>query len=136
MMPAARSQSVSPGRALAPAERLTRTVAQGGPVVENESPVVARVLRVEVIDSSTMGIAPPQLIDRIRLELLQIQDTPGKANRLAGRDGTIVDVHSKERVDPLLVGRVITGRVIFRGDERGGMYWIHGVVPFLGESNP
>jgi hypothetical protein len=115
---------------------LSRTVVQAGPVVENESQVVARVLRVEVIDSSALGIAPPRLIDRIRLALLRNQDTPGKANRLAGREGTVLDAHSKDRVDPVLVGRVITGQVIFRGDERGGRYWIHGVVPFSGELNP
>jgi hypothetical protein len=136
IMDAARSDGVPLGQALASVEGFTRTVAQASPAVENESQVVARVLRVEVLESSALNIAPPQLIDRIRLELLRVQDAPGKENRLAGREGTVFDAYSKERVDPALTGKEILGRVIFRGDERRGMFWIHGVVLFSEESNP
>lgn len=96
----------------------------GAPVIPNESLVTAEVFDVRAVDSSALNVNPPQMLYRMNLRLLSVQDAPPKANFLKKKIGEIVEVYSKEVLPSDLVGKVIKGRITFRGDERSGLYWI------------
>jgi hypothetical protein len=102
-------------------------LAQRGPAIPNEATLFGQVIHVEPIQSARLGIAPPQLLFALRVRILKIEDAPGASNPLTGREGTDLDAYSKEPLGQDLVGKEIRGVVAYRGDEHGGMYWIHSV---------
>ena len=95
-----------------------------GPVIPNESLVRGEVVELEALHSSTLNINPPQMLFRMKLRLLSVQDVPSKPNLLTAKSGDTIEVYSRQTLLPGLVGKVIKGSVTFRGDERGGRYWI------------
>ncbi len=101
--------------------------APGAPAVPNEAVVTGEALAVAAVDSSTVSISPPQQLVRLTLRLLAVREVPRKANLLTAGPGDTLEVYSREAVSARLVGKVVTGRVTFRGDERGGRYWISDV---------
>lgn len=98
-----------------------------GPQAPNESRVTGEILVLEPVHSSALQMAPPQVFTRMRLKLLSIQNVGAMPNPLHGREGEILEVLSRESLKSELVGKVISGTIVFRGDERGGMYWIFDV---------
>jgi len=100
----------------------------GAPVIPNEGLVTAEVLEVGTVQSSVLNVNPPQVLYRMKLILLSVQDVPPRANFLKDKSGEIVEVYSKEVLPSDLVGKVIKGRITFRGDERSGLYWILEVI--------
>jgi hypothetical protein len=94
------------------------------PVIPNESLAVAEVLELTTTCSSTLNIQPPQTLTWMKLRLLRIQDVPPKANFLHDKAGEIIEVYSKELLSLKLVGKTITAHIVFRGDERSGLYWV------------
>ena len=94
------------------------------PVIPNESLVVGEVLELTAVQSSTLNIKPAQILFRVKLRLLSVEDVQNKANFLEAKKGQILEVYSKEKISPELLGKVIRGHISFRGDDRGGLYWI------------
>ena len=105
----------------------TRALVQAAPVAPNESRITGEVLELDPVDSSVFHMQPPQVFMRIRLRLLSIRSVGTMPSPLQGREGQTLEVLSREFVESKLVGKVISGTVVFRGDERGGMYWIFDV---------
>jgi hypothetical protein len=108
--------------------------AVGAPTLENESRLTAEVLHVEPVHSSQLNIAPPQIFTRIRLRLLAVADTPGTPSFLMGREGAVVEAYTREQVNPGLIGKKIECRLSYRGDERGGLYWLYEIRALPGNS--
>jgi hypothetical protein len=100
---------------------------QAAPAAPNESRVTGEILEVERLHSSVLHIEPPQVLTRMRLRLLSVQSVGGMPNPLYGREGETLQVLSRERVESNLVGKVISGTIVYRGDERGGAYWLFDV---------
>ena len=108
--------------------------AASAPSIENESRVTAEVLHVESVHSSQLNIAPPQFFTRVRLRLLTVGDTSGTPSFLTGRDGTILDAYTREQVNADLIGKKIECTLRYRGDERGGLYWLYEIRALSGSS--
>jgi hypothetical protein len=104
------------------------------PSMENESRVTAEVLHVESVHSSQLNIAPPQFFTRVRLRLLTVGDTSGTPSFLTGRDGTVLDAYTREQVTADLLEKKIECKIRYRGDERGGMYWLYEIRALSGSS--
>lgn len=108
-------------------------IVQAGPAAPNASRVNGELLSLEIIDSSTLKIAPPQTLTRLRVRILSIQTVESMVDALHGQEGQVIDAYSKESVDPHLIGRKITCIVRLRGDERGGRYWVFDLKELLHE---
>jgi hypothetical protein len=102
---------------------------QAVPAVPNESLVLAEVIEASVLDSLTLNIRPRQVLYRLRLRVLTVEAVEGMENFLYGTEGTTIEVYLKEMgCATALVGKAIKARIMFRGDEGGGRYWIIGSV--------
>ena len=108
--------------------------AASAPSIENESRVTAEVLQVESVHASQLNIAPPQFFTRVRLRFLTVGDTPGTPSFLTGRDGTVLDAYTREQVNADLIEKKIECTLRYRGDERGGLYWLYGIRALPGNS--
>ena len=99
-------------------------VTQASPMAPNEGLVTGEIVSLEAVQSSTLRIMPPQILTLIRLRVLSIQGR-GTINPLRGWEGSIIEVYSKAPLGSGLVGKKVKGVVTYRGDERGGLYWIY-----------
>jgi hypothetical protein len=99
--------------------------AAGAPSMENEGRITAEILEVESVHSSQLNIAPPQFLTRVRLRLLAGSDTSGAPTPLTGGEGALLEAYTREQVDPNLIGKRIQCTLRYRGDERGGLYWVY-----------
>jgi hypothetical protein len=107
-----------------PAPSALASPVAGAPAIPNEGLVIGEILELSLIDSSALGIRPAQMLARIRVRLISVQDVPSKSNFLTGKTGEVLEVYARDTVPAELVGRRIKGKIVFRGDERGGSYWI------------
>jgi hypothetical protein len=98
----------------------------GAPVIANESVVTGEVVDLSVIDSSLVNVRPTRMLTRIRLRIVCVQGVPPKANFLDGKAGEVIEMYSRDVIPAPLVGTTVNWRIVFRGDERGGSYWISG----------
>lgn len=91
----------------------------------NESWVVAEVVAVSVVDSSTLNVQPQQRLFRCQLRITYVEAIAGAANILRDYEGKTIEALAR---DPLgigdLNGQRIKARISFQGDERRGYYWI------------
>jgi hypothetical protein len=55
-------------------EMVSFSPVHGAPVIPNESLAAAEVLELTTIHSSTFNINPPQMLSRMKLRLLSVQD--------------------------------------------------------------
>jgi len=94
------------------------------PVVPNESIVTARVLGCCVISSSILDIKPDQNMYKLELLIHRSQDVKPRRNFTMDKVGKVLSVYSKEKLLPELFNKVINAHVTYRGDERGGRFWI------------
>ena len=99
----------------------------GGPgalAAPNQSRVTAEVLDASVVDSSTLGIAPPQRLTRLTLRLSSVSAVGALPNTLDGRSGQTIHALSKDLSLAALKGRTVSLDVSLRGDERSQRYWV------------
>lgn len=102
-------------------------IAQAGPAAPNASRVSGELLSLEIVDSSTLQIAPPQTLTRLRIRILSSQAVESEINPLHGQEGQVLEAYSQESVDPQLIGRMVTCIVKLNADERGGQYWAYDI---------
>ncbi len=94
------------------------------PVAPETSVVEGTVCGYSILSSFLIGIQPEQVLHRITLCVESAGDGGEKGDRIVGRAGKYLPLYSKERLSPRLFGRKVRVRVIYRGDERGGLFWI------------
>ena len=95
------------------------------PVIPNAALIRGIVLESEAISSNLLGMKPEQKIYRLLIHVISSEDVGKMANFVKGEEGKDMVFYTK---DPLLSGIVkkgIKARVSYRGDERGGLWWIH-----------
>lgn len=58
-----------------------------------------------------------------------VKDVETMPNFLKGKEGQTVTCWSKRELSPELFGKKVKAHLVYRGDERGGMFWIKSVEP-------
>jgi hypothetical protein len=101
--------------------------AQGAPVAPNEASILAELLALDPVHSSALHIEPPQTFTRFRLKILSVTGVPGLPNPVHGREGQIIEALSRETASGIAIGRTVRATVAFRGDERGGRFWLRDI---------
>ena len=97
------------------------------PVMENELKVSGTVVEVCVVSATTLHIQPEQLIFLLRIvvESVEVIKPP---NFLQGKAGETVTLLSKEKIPQELFGKRVKLLVHYRGDEKGGGFWIRKIL--------
>jgi len=94
------------------------------PAVPNSGILTGKVMEFSITSSVLSGIKPEQVLYRFVISADEIEDVEGSPNFLQGREGKFVTLYSKEKLSPELFGKKVKAEVEFRGDERGGLFWI------------
>ncbi|NOZ68217.1 MAG: hypothetical protein GXP46_03000 [Deferribacteres bacterium] len=98
------------------------------PVVPNESVIEGVVSEYAILSSRIVNIQPPQVLYRLTI---RIESSEGAARNMpdfaGGMQGRDIRFYSKERLSPDLFGKRVRARVKYKGDERGGLFWISSV---------
>jgi hypothetical protein len=97
------------------------------PFIPNESVVNGTVSEYSIVSSQLVGIKPEQIIYRLTIIIDFTKSVNGKPNLLDNKIGQGVYFYSKEKLSPELFGEKVNVRVIYRGDEKGGLFWIQNI---------
>ncbi len=98
------------------------------PVAPNEAVVEGEVSEYSIVSSRLVGIKPEQTLYRIKIRLFKTKGTGFAYNRLKDKIGRDIPFYSKRPLSPELFGRMVRVRVSYRGDERGGKFWIKNIT--------
>lgn len=96
-------------------------------VIPNESVIEGVVSEYAIVSSRLVNVSPEQTLYRLTVHVESTDTIGGGPDFLAERIGRDVQFYSKENISPDIFGRSIKAKVTFRGDERGGMFWIRDV---------
>ena len=94
------------------------------PVIPNKAVLRGTVMEYCLTSSSFLHIKPEQVIYRLVISVEEVEDVKGYPNFLKGKEGQVVTVHSKEKISSEIFGKKIKAIIQFRGDERGGHFWL------------
>jgi hypothetical protein len=94
------------------------------PVIPNESIAIGVVKEYSIVSSSLVNIQPEQTLYRITIHLETSTGLDNGPNFLKDKEGKDVQLYSKEKITPELFGKRLKAKVTYRGDERGGLFWI------------
>ncbi|NOZ25340.1 MAG: hypothetical protein GXO94_04520 [Nitrospirae bacterium] len=97
------------------------------PVVPNETVVEGRVSEYAIVSSRLVGIEPEQVLYRITIQVESSSAAGRGPDFLRDRVGEDVPFYTKKILSPRLFGRKVRVRVEFRGDEKGGLFWVRDV---------
>jgi len=95
------------------------------PVMPNAALIKGIVLESEGISSNLLGIQPEQTIYRLLIHVISSEDVCEMANFVKGKEGENMVFYTKEPLPSGIVKKGIKARVSYRGDERGGLWWMH-----------
>ncbi|MEE8380308.1 MAG: hypothetical protein V3R78_00330 [Thermodesulfobacteriota bacterium] len=101
-------------------ERSPRSV----PVIPNESIVTGKVLAYSVLSSSILDIQPVMTVYRLQILVGRSEEVKGMRNFTKDKVNKLLSVYSKKELSAELFSKVISVRVTYRGDEKGGKFWI------------
>jgi len=94
------------------------------PVIPNESIVEGIVSEYAVLSARLAGGPAEQVFYRLTITVESSEKKGRGPDFLRNRTGRDVQFYSKDRLSPDLFGRKVRARVRYRGDERGGRFWI------------
>jgi hypothetical protein len=97
------------------------------PVMPNESAVEGTVYEYAIVSSRLVNVAPEQTLYRVTIRVESTDTIGGGADFLEGRMGKDVQFYSREKIPPEVFGKRVRAKVTFRGDERGGTFWIRDI---------
>ena len=98
------------------------------PAVSNGSIIEGLVSEYAVVLSDLIGIEPRQTLYRLTVNITSshnIDEGPDFLFKMIGQD---VRFLSKEKLSPELFGKRIKAMARYKGDERGGTYWIYDIA--------
>jgi len=95
----------------------------GAPAAPNEIVVKVQVLDAVIVDSLTLNISPQQPLCVLTLKLLSVNQV-GDLDFLYGKSGETIRAYSKDLSLADLKGNIVAVTLSFRGDERGGSFWV------------
>ena len=97
------------------------------PVMPNVALIKGIVLESEAISSDLLGIQPEQTINKLMIDVESSEDVGQIPNLLKGKQGKDITFYTKEPLPSDIVKKRIKAKVSYRGDERGGLWWIHDI---------
>jgi len=87
--------------------------------------IIRGTVREYCLTSSTLsGISPEQVLYRMVISVEEVEDVKGYPNFLKGKEGQSLSFFTKEKISMELFGKHIKAEVEYKGDERGGKFWI------------
>ena len=93
------------------------------PVMPNETAVKGHVEEYCLTSSRLLGIKPEIVLYKLVISVSIVEDIKGP-NFLKGKEGQLVILYSKEELSSKYYGEKIKAIVEYKGDERGGLFWI------------
>jgi hypothetical protein len=97
------------------------------PVIPNVALIKGMVLKSERMSSTQLGMQPEQTIYRLTVRIESSEDVGEMPNLLKGIQGKDIDFYTKKSLPSDIQKKRIKARVSFKGDERGGRWWLHEV---------
>jgi hypothetical protein len=102
-------------------------VSHSVPVIPNESVIEGVVVEYAIVSSRLTGVKPEQTLYRLTISMTSSHPVDNEANLLVDKVGKDVLFYSREELPPELFGKKIRAKARYKGDERGGRYWIRDV---------
>lgn len=93
-------------------------------VIPNCNMITGVVLEYGIVSSRLLGIKPDQTFYKLTIHLESSEDIVGMPNLLKGKEGDDITFYTKERLSSDIFGKKVRAEVSYRGDERGGRWWI------------
>lgn len=93
------------------------------PVMPNETAVKGQVEEYCLTSSKLLGIKPEIVLYKLVISVFNVEAIKGP-NFLKGKEGQLVTLYSKEELSSKLYREKIKAIVEYRGDEKGGLFWI------------
>jgi len=93
------------------------------PVMPNETAVKGHVAEYCLTSSKLLGIKPERVLYKLVISVSNVEDIKGP-NFLKGKEGQLITLYSKEELSSKFYGEKIKAIVEYKGDERGGLFWI------------
>ncbi len=100
------------------------SLADAVPVIPNEAILRGTVMEYCLTLSTLSGISPEQVLYRVVISVEEVEDVKGYPNFLKGKEGQNLTFSTKEKISMELFGKRIKAEVEYKGDERGGRFWI------------
>ena len=104
---------------------LVTDTGSAAPAISNESLIEGEVSGYAIVLSDLVGIKPIQKIYILTIKIDSSRNTGNGPDFLINKIGQNVRFLSKKVLSPGLFGKIIRARARYKGDERGGTYWIH-----------
>ena len=98
--------------------------AWGVPSIENRAVLHGKVLEYSITSSSLLNIKPEQTLYKLVIAVESTETIKAYPDFLRSRVGTSVTMYSRQKLSPELFGKQIKAIAEYRGDERGGLFWI------------
>jgi len=95
------------------------------PVIPNVALIKGIVLECEAMSSTQLGMQPEQTIYRLTVQIESSEDVGQMPNLLKEKQGKEITFYTKKSLPSDILKKRIKARVSFRGDERGGLWWVH-----------
>lgn len=96
-------------------------------VIPNCAMITGIVLEYGIISSRLLGIQPDQRFYKLTIHLESSEDIIGMPNLLRGKEGEDITFYTKERLSLDIFGKKVRAEVTYRGDERGGQWWMRSI---------
>jgi hypothetical protein len=97
------------------------------PVIPNQCRIVGVVLEYAIVSSRLIDIQPDQTLYRVIVHIESSENIGNMSNLIKGKEGQDIPFYTKETLAPGLFGKRIKATAIYKGDERGGIFWISNV---------
>ncbi len=96
-------------------------------VIPNETIVEGTVSEYAIVSSRLAGIQPEQVLYRITIYIETTKAVGNGPDFLRDKVGKDIPFYTKKKLPPQLFGRKVRARVQYRGDERGGLFWVRDI---------
>jgi len=97
------------------------------PAVSNESLIEGVVTEYAVIFSDQVGIKPRQTLYILTINIASSYNIDDGPDFLLNMTGQVIRFLSKKKLSPELFGKRVKVRARYKGDERGGTFWINNI---------
>jgi hypothetical protein len=95
------------------------------PVIPNVALIKGIVLEYEVMSSTQLGMQPEQSIYRLTVQIESSEDVGQMPNLLKEKQVKDIAFYTKKPLPLDILRKRIKAKVSYRGDERGGQWWVH-----------
>jgi len=96
-------------------------------VVPNSALITGVILEYGIVSSRLLGIQPDQMLYKLTIHIESSEDIVGMANLLKGKEGEDISFYTKEKLSFDIFDKRVRAEVTYRGDERGGRWWLRSI---------